>query len=264
MKTKIAVTSIALAVLVSSITGCTPKNSYLIKILKLAPEDTVMVTCMDVQAMTQDPDFKNVYGIIDFHQLYEMLGIDLSNVSAVATLGTFFPLVVIGDFNREDIRNILIEQDGVEGEYMGVEIWTGDGDLCIAFMDDVIIVGDVESVEACIRSHKNEDPSLYDNKNMKSVVDKLPASVFSTVMGPDYIHDIRVLAGGICLHNLTSGDGVCDITGWFKFDSEVSAVTAMEEGFEDDISMDLDFTIVDAHLRGQFIEINGEREIPED
>jgi len=103
---------------------------------------------------------------------------------------------------------------------------------------------------------------MYDNEDMKSVVDKLPASVVSVVFGPDYMSDIEILAGGICVQNQNREDEVLDYTGWYRFDSEVSAEDAMED-FEDYMRIELDAISINAHLSGQFIEIAAEVELPE-
>ena len=61
MKVKILTILIVLAVLVSGITACTPKDGNLVKVMKLAPRDTPTVMCMDIETMAEDPDFSIIY-----------------------------------------------------------------------------------------------------------------------------------------------------------------------------------------------------------
>ena len=109
--------------------------------------------------------------------------------------------------------------------------------------------------------YKNEEPSIYDNEDMKVVADRLPAAIYYMVFGPDYIYGIETLAGGVCVQNQHPNDEVLDVLGWLKFDSAASAEATMEN-IEDDLSRELNITITDARLSGQFIEITGEMEIP--
>ena len=104
---------------------------------------------------------------------------------------------------------------------------------------------------------------MYDNENMKVVADRLPSGISYSVFGSDVMYSTEVLAGSICWENSTSGDGVLDISGWLKFDSETSAEAAMEN-IEDALGWEFDATNTEASLSGQFIEITAEMEIPED
>ncbi|HEY42132.1 MAG TPA: hypothetical protein G4O18_09825 [Dehalococcoidia bacterium] len=238
--------------------------------MKIAPINTDVVSCVDIEALAEDPDFDSMYSEIINSLSYELLDdfgledIVISAISAFATVesvrGSIF--VLVGDFNLEDVRDTLEYYYFVESEYRRVEIWTDDFEYTIAFIDNMIVLGNKDTVEVCIRIHGNEESSMYDNEDMKSVADKLPAGVISMVFGPDYLYDIEILAGGICLRNLTSGDEVWDMNGWLRFDSAASAEAAMED-IEDNLSWELDATNIDAHLSGQFIEFSGEIEIPD-
>ena len=266
MKVAILTIVVVLVVLVSIITDCTTKDSYLVKIMKLAPEDTNIVLCMDTEAIAEDPDFGPIYDATISSLGHETASIDRSAISAFASIDTdrYYILIFIGDFDLEDIRDALIEEDYIDDEYRGVEIWTGDFEHTIAFIDNMIVSSyTTDSVEACILIHKNEEPSMYDNEDMKAVADKLLSGVIRMVFGPDYTDDIEILAGGLCWRNLNRDDEVLDYTGWYKFDSEASAEAAMAEDFEDDMRTELDAASIDARLSGQFIEITGEMEIPE-
>ena len=235
--------------------------------MKIAPINTDMVTCIDIEAMAEDPDFSYIYDYMISYMSSEIddIDMDVSTVSTFATVETAWDyiLVLIGDFDLEDVRGTLEYNYFVEGEYRGVEIWANDlSDDAVAFIGNMIIYSDKDSVEACIRCHKNEDSSMYDDKDMKSVVDRLPAAIGYDVFGSGYMYNVEILAGGTCVQNQQPDDEVLDITGWYKFDSAASAETALED-IEDEFEYEYDATQISSQLRGQFIELTGEMEIPE-
>jgi len=265
MKIRIFTAIVALAILVSGITACTPKGGYLVQVMKLAPEDTYMITCMDAKEAEEDPEFNFIYDYMIDEFSFMMLDMEAWDISALAIIETDWDYiyVLMGDFDLRDVGDFLIELDFAEGEYKGIEIWTDDYDYSVAFIGNMIVAGEKDTVEVCIRRHKNEESSMYDDEDMKAVADKLTAASVYLMFGPDLMYDIEVLSGGIGFKNLHGNDGVLDITGQLKFNNGANAEAAMGN-IEDDLSMEFDATSIDAHLSGQFIEFTGEMEIPED
>lgn len=275
MKRKIISVLIVLTVLASVITACTTKDNYLIRVMKIAPEDTIVISCMDVEASAEDPDFEFMYDAFLENIMGNMIGgVDVSDISAstvVRTIDDDLVYVLIGNFNFEDISDALIEEDWIKDEYKGIEIWTRNvWDFAVAVIDDMIVVGFDDPVEACIRAYTNEEPSMYDNENTRAVADKLPV-VPSRVVATadyypmeleDYLSEIECLAYSLGISNENRDDEVLDMSGWFKFDSEASAEAAMED-IEDFMGTGFEgATSINARLTGQFIEITGEMEIP--
>ncbi|HEY33254.1 MAG TPA: hypothetical protein G4O10_09165 [Dehalococcoidia bacterium] len=260
MKVRILSMLIVLAVLASSITACIGTDSFLVKVMKLAPQDTYMITCVNLQTAVEDPEFNYVYDYMIDELTYTMGDIDVSDVTDAAIIETDFDYIYIlmGNFDLRDIRDYLTELEFVDGEYKEVEIWTDDYDYAVAFIGNTIVAGDTDTVEACIRRHKNEQSSAYDNVDMKSVADKMPAAVVHVVFGPDVTYNFEVLSGGLCLRNSTSGDDVLDASGWLKFDSAMSAEDAMIEDIEDNLGWEFGITDVEARQSGQFIEFTGD------
>jgi predicted small lipoprotein YifL len=265
MKVKIFVILVVLAVLASSITACTTKGSYLIQVMKLAPENTEAVYCTDIKATAEDPDLSFAYDEMISAMSYDVAFVVTSDISVYAKFEIDWEstIVLFGDFNLEDVRDALTDEDFVESEYRGIEIWTYNyTDDSVAFIGSMIIFSDdTDQVKACIRRYKNEESSMYDDEDMKVVADRLPSGISYMVFGPD-VTRIEVLSGSICWINTTNNDDILDITGWLKFDSAASAEAAMEN-VEDDLSRELDITITDVRLSGQFIEFTGEMEISE-
>jgi hypothetical protein len=279
VKAKTISVLIVLAILASGLMACTAKGGYLIQVMKIAPEDTIVVSCNDYEAAAEDSDWEFIYDGLETIMALEpnmrsMVGdMDTSDVSAsavVITTGNDIIFVLIGDFNLEDIRDALIEGNWIEDEYEGIEIWTLYDYKAIAFIDNMIVSGNKAPVEACICAHKNEEPSMYDNEYTRAVADKLPvvpSSVVSTadytpMVLEDYLSDIEYLAYSIGISNENRDDEVLDISAWLKFDSEASAEAALED-IEDNMETVIEgITNIDASLNGQFIEITGEMEIP--
>ena len=254
--------------------------------MKLVPEDTYYITCINRIQMVEDSDFPVFYNNMAWHPFIPMfIGLDHSAISVVALFGDF-NVILIGDFSLEDIRDTLTRMDFVEDEYRGVEIWTYDYGGAFAFIDNMIVAGYIDSVEACIRIQKNEEPSWYDNEDMKSIADRLPAGAISMVFGPNYIDDIEILAAGICLRNRHRGDEDLNNKGCFKFDNEASAQDALEQEakmehyeleqefaglplpvvrfeYKLDFPLPLVHTHTSSRIIGQFIELIGETELLE-
>jgi hypothetical protein len=268
MKARIIVILIVLAVLVSCITACTSKDSFLVQVMKLSPEDTYMITCFDAEGARDDPEFNFIHDYMIEELSYTGVDMEVMDISAFATVETDWDYIyiVMGDFELEDVRDALIEL-GVgfaENKYRGIEIWTDDYETSIAFIDDIVVAGPTDEVEACIRRHNNQASSMYDNEDMKEVADKLPAAVVHSVFGPDVMYSIEALSGSICLTNSNGHDGVVDMSGWLKYSTEASAEDAMTTDLEDDLGWELNAAISDVQQSGQFVEFAGEMEIPED
>lgn len=263
MKIKAIAILIVLVVLVFSVFGCIQsKGSNITKVMQVAPEDAEMIGYANIRAMLKDPDFENIYDDIVDELSYEIEGIEVSDISGYAGIETDegYLIVLIGNFDLGDIGDVLKEEDYTEGEYRGLEVWSDDFDNAVAFVEKMIILGDKDAVQQCIRIHKNEEPSMYDNKDMKSVVDKLPVSIIYMVFGQDYMYDIEILAGAVSLRNLTSGDEVLNFAGLFKFKSEADAEASLE-GVEDFIERQMNVSVYDSKIRDRFIEIKGEMDM---
>jgi len=242
----------------------------MVQVMKIAPENALSITYFDLDATKEDPDCEHMYDDMCGSIGSEMWrSIKISDISGYAIIGvergTLY--LQIGKYDIKDIRNNLKEQGYTEGEYRASEIWTSDiygMVMAYTFIGNMVICGDKDAVEACLRVHKNEEPSIYDNEDVKSVLDKLPAGIFHVIdaMSGEDIMGKGLLTRSISICNLTAGDEVLDIKGWFKYESEADAKASLEdakdsgEGFF--FGTDVD---IDVQLKGQFIEITGEMDI---
>jgi len=267
MKVRILAILVALAVLVSSITSCTAKDIDLIEVLKITPDDAGGVMCFDIESLESDPDLADWYSSLQGQLFFPTLPLlldssDIRTSAAAASLGIFL-WIFIGELDHQGIRDFLIEEGYEAGKYEGVEIWTSTEELLVmALLEKTFIAGNTDSVEASIRVIRNKKPSLYDNRDIKSVVDKLPEGIMITITGGQVSLNIPVLAGGFSLRKVASGTTL-EIEGWFKYESEVNAEAALSDA-EYLIKNMWDATQISSQLRGEFIEFTGEMEIPED
>jgi hypothetical protein len=271
MKAKILAILVVLAVMASSITGCGPKKGgYLIEIMKILPHDTPTVLYTDVELITEDPDLEGMYN--DVLESWDDIlaceaniatAIDSSHVRAFTKTDSrkVYLIAIKGEFDLQNIRDALLEQDFMQGEYEGVEVWTDDSHA-FAFLKRMIVSGDASSVETSIRVSQNDEPSMYGNEDVKSIMDKLPAGFCSLILIGDTWgkSNSLLLAGGI---SMRKGEGVIEIKGWFKFESETDAEAVLPD-LEDAMKEFLGATFIEGQLRDEFIELTGEIEIPED
>lgn len=92
--------------------------------------------------------------------------------------------LIWGDFDLKKIRGYLKDESWQQDTYRDVEVWyREDGNVNeIALFKGEIIMGGKDCVKPIIRVMKGEYKSLYDNKDMLDVVNKLPDG-FTITMG---------------------------------------------------------------------------------
>jgi hypothetical protein len=266
MKTRIFAMLVVLAVLVSCITGCTTKDSDLIEILKILPEDAgvIRVMCFNIESLESDPDLADWYRSLQSDIFSPTLPVllDSSDIrtSAAAMSLDIFLWIFTGEFDHQGIRDFLIEEDFETDEYEGVETWTlTEEELAMAFLEKMFIAGTIDSVKASIRVSHNEKPSLYSDKDVKSVVDKLPEGVVFTIARGQVGFNIPALASGFSVRKAAS-DTALDITGWSKFESEADAEAALDDVEYQTKNM-WNASQISSQIEGQFIELTGEMAI---
>jgi hypothetical protein len=271
MKTTTITILAVLTILALVMTGCSStKDSNIIQVSKIAPENTLSIIYLDLDTMKNDPDCEQEYYDTRDSFESEMEGIQVSDITGYVVInvenGTL--KLQIGEYTIGNIRDNLKEQGYTEDKYQGSEIWTGDMlglERAFTFIDNMVVFGDTNSVEASLRAHNNDEPSLYDNEDVKTILDKLPEGIFHMIINTiteQHIARYGSAIGSISICNLNQGDEVLDIKGLFKFMSEAEAETYLErvrdtaEAFLFGAPLD-----VEVELKGQFIEITGTTDI---
>lgn len=270
MKIRIIASLITLAVLASLFAGCSPKqDSYLIEIMKMVPQDATDVWWMNLVAMAKDPDLVDAfYSMQDYIYdeigwSYEAIGgpipgLDLSDGCTYAMVDSEIDYLIIvqGEYDLTETLNILKSFRNEYSTYYGAEVLIMNN-FALALMEDVIIVGVSDYVLAPIRIINGEEPSLYDNDDVESVVDRLPAGIGGILHWREGILTPPALGYGISLSKPAIDDSTVEIEGWFKFDSESGAEAALAdvEGF-----MDANYIPgqINCQLEGVFVAVTGE------
>ena len=270
MKTKAMTTSIGLLLLVLIITGCSSTKDYnIVRVIKVAPEDTFTIMYFDLETLKGDPDCEQMYHDLRDSIESQMEGLQFPDVDGYGLINVGnMPLTIeIGEYVAANMRGALKEQGGIKDEYQGSEIWTSDmyrTTRAFAFIDNMVIFGDKNAVEASIRSYNNE-PSLHDNEDLKIILDELPNGFFYIIINTitkQHISRYGSTIGCICMCNLIRGDEFLDIKGLLKFESEADAETYSDrtkeiaEAFFFGTPLD-----IEVKLKGQYIEITGTSDI---
>jgi hypothetical protein len=266
MKFSVLVVLIGLvAILGSLFIGCSSSTSgYFIEMLKLLPQDTEALMHFDLELMAKDPDLVEMYySITDGAEIIRNRvgqGIDIQAYTLAMFPNWETVIIVKGNFNKTDVCNTLKEQAFVSGEYEGIEIWI-ENSQAVTFIREMIVFGNTQYVEASIRISQDMEVSLYDYEDVKSVSDKLPQAIKTELYYGEEAGIGEALCGGISMRNLTRGDDVVDIECWFKFRSETDAETALQS-LEEQISDYYNATNTEGQLRGVFVEITADGELP--
>lgn len=265
MKVRIIAMVMMLVVLGSLVAGCgSSGGGQLVGIMKVLPYDVAEVTYVDIKAIAEDPDLEDMYGSLQdsFGELQEEVGIDFSDLHAMAYgYGEAGILVILkGKFDIDEFRSALKDTDTEEDEYRGLEIWTKDN-TTLAFLEEMLIFGDMDTVKVSIRVSQGEETSMYDDEDVKAVIDKLPAGIMIFLQGEEALYNIDGLVGGVSIRKSADGEGTLEIKGWYKFRSETSAEAALAD-LEDYLKDYFDATDMNGQLKGEFIEITGKTDIP--
>ncbi len=88
--------------------------------------------------------------------------------------------IIKGSFILESIREKLESQGYSKSWDNDIEKWTKDG-KAVALVEDTVIIGNEESIEACIDVIQGNKHSLWDDSSVRDVVDKLPSGIMEWV-----------------------------------------------------------------------------------
>lgn len=186
---KVRVFSILAALLLLSVTavGCsTSGNTSLNSVLKILPDGVSNVFVADWSKLSADTNLQELWAAysqnMNTASMGEYLGVDSENIEmmALASGGSAYYIVIKGKLDMEKIRTVMESQKlERQDDYLRVEVWTGDAS--IAFIRDMMIVAmSVDSLKTMIRLHEGEEKtSLYNDKDFNSIVNKLPAGIFT-------------------------------------------------------------------------------------
>jgi hypothetical protein len=187
MKVRILPILAALLLLFVMAGGCSTSGSTSLNaVLKILPDSASNVFVADWGKLSTDTNLQELWttysGKINTASMEEYLGVNSEDVElmAMAAGGTAYYIVLKGKLDMEKIRTVMKGQKlERQDDYLRVEVWTGDAS--IAFIHDMMVVAmSVDSLKTMIRLHEGEEKtSLYNDKDYNSIINKLPAGIFT-------------------------------------------------------------------------------------
>lgn len=197
----------------------------------------IQLSFWDVDAVRTDDDLEAVYESSELLRLAgenfsEETGLDWEDVDCMLLAGV---ALYEGDFDLDDARDWLEGKDYDETDYMGVGIWERDDSYpwpwAVALMSNVIIQGEADTVRHCIEVIEGGEDSLYDDRDVKDVVDRLPSGfrgglAYDTHTPYESDDYSGVVVSGFMLAKHASD--VMKVTTVFKFEDETAAEDAVD------------------------------------
>jgi len=246
----------AITVVIASL-GCIESGGSVKDIAKMTPEGANSLIYSDLQTMRDDRDLRDIYKDMKKSGTSEIdeLEIDFDDVNYIATtLGGIE--IIEGKFDLKDLRDELDDLDFDKDEYKGVEFWIGEYDEVVAISGNKLILGDDKQVKSCIKVIKGDRTSMYDDEDVRDVINKLPSGIFTMVSTyPPYEN---ALVMGYAM--IKEDEDTMKIKGVVKFDDDEDAEDAKSdlkrEMKEEDITFDVDVT-----QSGKFLEFSAKFDI---
>jgi len=176
-------------------------------------------------------------------------------------------MIIKGVFDFQNVRDTLTEypeHEFVQDEYEGVEFWIGDPDsdepVAMAFLEKMLIFGEVDYVEDAVRVSINKESSIYDDPDVKAVVSKLLPGIQIRIGILGAANGNPASISGSSAFNSIRGDEIINSEGLYKFESAEYAEAALVH-IQDSLTDLAGYSNVDVQLKGEFIEFTGEMEI---
>jgi len=152
-------------------------------IAKMTPEGASSLGHLNLQTIRDDKDLDDIYEAIEelseFDELEDELGVDIDDINYIAEAGGI--TIIGGKFDLKDVRDELDDRDFDKDEYKGVEFWTGEYDGAVAISGDKLIIGSDKRVKSCIKVMKGDRTSMYDDDDVRDVINKLPGGIMTMV-----------------------------------------------------------------------------------
>jgi hypothetical protein len=178
----------ALLLLCVMIGGCSSSggSTSLNDILKILPDNVTNVFTADWKTMSADTNLQELWTTysqkLNITSMEEYMGVNSEDIDlmTMAAGTSVYYIVLKGKFDLENIRTVLAgQQFERQDDYLRVEVWNGSAS--IGFIHDMMIMTlSIDSLKTMIRLHEGEEKgSIYNNKDFSSIINKLPAGIFS-------------------------------------------------------------------------------------
>ncbi len=231
--------------------------------MKMMPRGTDAFGYFDVEALRSDNDLAVIYqGLGEWETAVRTLGIPPEDFSAMAT-DVDDTVVFKGDFDLDEIRDVLDDGGMDDDEYLGVEIWEESG-VGVALVSETSIIfqtsGDIED---CVDAMKGKRASVYDDEDIAEGLSGLPAGLFLVYGGAgnlDFFEDDYDGLEATAVSVAKKDSDALEVMFVFQFEDEDAADDAFEE-VEADVTADPDRVDADSikiKRDGRYIEVSAD------
>ncbi len=249
------------------------ENSIAVEMMKRIPGDLRNFVFVDVHEMRSDPElviyldegegpkaYLNAY--VEFYEVNQT-----AVVSHLDGLWLIPPLqIVTGDFNLDNLRDLLRSEEYIENESDGIEIWDvelGDYAEAVALIGDTIMIGYEDVIRNSIRTAQGAESSLYDDVNFREVLGKLPPGMSvacneGVFLGQYTYHGLLVSG----LSATKKDTGIIELTWVCKFATSGDAKDSLDTIKGDVLSQEyFGFTNVLVTQENQFIRVTAQTSV---
>ena len=243
--------------------GCSSGASNftsLASLIKMCPQDTGSVFFIDIKRFMSDSDLSEQYkDMKDSFQYAIGAGLetdimDFDDIHYIGMVDAGYGEVVYisGDFNLDAIRDSLKDEDYDKDDYIGVEIWYGNGDV-VAIHNGTLIIGNESGVEASIEAIDDPETSAYEkDEDIRDIVREMPSGLYSMVV----IGGFYPGAGAAGMSFSKVNADLMKFSGCFKFESNEDAEEALSD-VESDMGSE-DFSSVKVSRSGNLVKFSAE------
>jgi hypothetical protein len=128
------------------------------------------------------------------------------------------------------MKSVIERNSSGSSDYKGVEIWTGKNASSTAVINDMVVNGSSEDIQRCIDVFKGAGTSLYDNKDARDIVNRLPDGYYLRLMvvvdENSSVASYGILAAGMVVSKQGANDSQKTI---YKFKDSNTAKQYMTE-----------------------------------
>jgi hypothetical protein len=249
---------VVLVVIAVIIPSGSEKNNF-VRMVKMLPQEVGEFSFFDAGMLQNDEDLLYTWNSIkDYFLEDDIYGENLGSMTGLGVAGSEYDLVLYsGDFDLEQMKTV-IEQNSLESfEYEGITVWTDQYAYSTAVIDNVVFIGTSEKIQLCINASNGQGTSLYDNKDVRDIINRLPGGYLLGVvaMGDENAtaEDYGLLAVGMAA---SKDNGNISQMSLLKFE-DADALQEYLDLIESEITEDYDVT-----QDGQYLTISSTSEIP--
>jgi len=147
-----------------------------INMAKMLPEDLNQLTFIDAHTLQNDDNLASLWSVLQEQMIgSDVYGENISKLTGFGIVGSGSGLsIYTGNFDGKQIE-AAIEQESMESyDYKGVTVWEIQSPLSVAVINNFVFIGYSEDIQLCINVSVGEGSSLYQNKDAKDVINRLP------------------------------------------------------------------------------------------